>query len=439
MSARKPIDVEDLLRDLENSLNDFGVANGEPPVNQATVSASQHLARTVEAVQVGAGGQGISGFLNMAGVDGSSLVKRFVALGEDAVYIFASNEPSERSLDSIVLAPGTVVNNAGPLGFEIVEAGSKKIWQIGAHDSYTSCDSLHATTVATKATWHNMIRSMVPTTPMPGSLPSIAAATEDDGDAYDFLDTYGEDDQTVNKAPSQPPPLITPRHTSLAMKDIPLPQQVLYSQFHPTTTTAAAAAAATLSLLPPTPTAPISYAAFQTPPQRFQPPVVAGLGPRSPSQTSFPLAYNAGARRGSVASTATDTRSLAPSESTTAAAGGGVSDEVVALREQLERAKRELEEQASVNRVLRMQREGSVGSGSPVASASVGGVSVEERSMSKKSVGAPQAKDKSDTASISSQKSSKSTKSAAGGGWMFGRSKSNSRRDKKPMMAELLM
>ncbi|KAI9333615.1 hypothetical protein BDR26DRAFT_868243 [Obelidium mucronatum] len=114
-------------------------------------------------------------------------------------------------------------------------------------------------------------------------------------------------------------------------------------------------------------------------------------------------------RRGSTATTVTS------------ASNDEAQEEVRRLRQQLEMAKLELIDQMQVNKRLLTQQQSEVDvvPVSVVANAKRGEFQGVDKPMT------PSTKDKGDSASISSAKSARSTKSS--GGWMFGRSKSQSR------------
>ncbi|KAI8612079.1 hypothetical protein BC830DRAFT_1083614 [Chytriomyces sp. MP71] len=258
-------------------------------------------------------------------------------------------------------------------------------------------------------------RPEVPAVPLPLAgksaiinRPSAQAAEEDD-DGFDILSQYDDDAaEEVAAAPLQaaptpvvplapiqtPPPLAAP-------VSVPAPPPSLQQSFRQ-------------QQLPPTPPQHHvrDYQSFHMPPT-----------PTSPQQLSSPTtAFDPnGFRRDSVATTASSyyDRQPSPDEVSFATARSAEANEVSALREQLERAKLELQQQVLANQVLAREAYQQ-----PLSSSLASPITPSIASSELPSV---PAKDKSDVASISSQKSSKSTKSTGGGWFGGGRSKSQSK------------
>ncbi|KAI8617917.1 hypothetical protein BC830DRAFT_51867 [Chytriomyces sp. MP71] len=261
-------------------------------------------------------------------------------------------------------------------------------------------------------------RPDVPTVPLP--LPHVGksaimtglaeqAAEEEDDDGFDILNQYHDDGaEEVAAALLQPTPTLvaplTPIQTPppLAAPDsVPTPPPFVQHSFRQ-------------QQLPPTPPQHHvrDYQSFHMPPT-----------PTSPQQLSSPATTfdPNGFRRDSVATTASSyyDRQPSPDEVSFATARSVEAHEVAALREQLERAKLELQQQVLANQVL--AREAHQLPLSPSLASPM------TPSIASSELSAVPAKDKSDTASISSQKSSKSTKSTGGGWFGGGRSKSQSK------------
>ncbi|KAJ3398949.1 hypothetical protein HDU80_008413, partial [Chytriomyces hyalinus] len=159
---------------------------------------------------------------------------------------------------------------------------------------------------------------------------------------------------------------------------------------------------------------PYSYAAFQTPPSRL-PPSNGHQSPASPTNDAYLMHRRGSASNNSVRSYAGSTAETINSSSAAA------NEEVSALRQELERAKQELQDQMRMNKELVSNHRAAASSPRLEQPA----MTRSESKMSTAVETASYVKDKSDTASMSSQKSGKSTKST-GGGW-FGRSKSQTK------------
>ncbi|KAJ3232461.1 hypothetical protein HDU81_002971 [Chytriomyces hyalinus] len=432
--SRKQIDVDDLLRDLELSLNEFG---GEPEVAPPSVAAAASSAQplsaepvvqskmTVEAALTPVRGapKPISGTLQWVSKSHHGLsadpMSRFLVLNGHTVNAFASSEPGETLLDEFAITQNTVAQNAPGLSLAFELSGSHKNW------------ILQSTTIASKATWLNSIKNAIKTAP----------AEEEVDDTYDVLADYGEDEEqhvphvaqvaeTQAPQPREPSPMIPQRLESHNSESSPGPQQfppVPFPSFPPPSP------GAPFSPFPPSfqqveqqqqmnfspPTTqpqqnqPYSYAAFQTPPSRL-PPSNGHQSPVSPTNDAYLMH-----RRGSASNNSV--RSYAGSTVETINSSAAANEEVSALRQELERAKQELQDQMRMNKELVSNHRAAASSPRLEQPAMA-------RSESKLSTAVETAsyvKDKSDTASMSSQKSGKSTKST-GGGW-FGRSKSQTK------------
>ncbi|KAI8612982.1 hypothetical protein BC830DRAFT_516478 [Chytriomyces sp. MP71] len=251
-------------------------------------------------------------------------------------------------------------------------------------------------------------------------------AVEEEDDGFDILNQYDDDggeevvrftwivscalftvDDGQAAAPLQPTPTpvapLAPIQTPpplAAPESVPTPPPSVQHSFRQ-------------QQLPPTPPQHHvrDYQSFHMPPSAS-----------SPQQVSSSAAFDPnGFRRDSVATTASSyyDRQPSPDEVSFATARSAEAHEVAALREQLERAKLDLQQQVLANQVL--AREAHQQPLSPSLASPI------TPSIASSELPAVPAKDKSDTASISSQKSSKSTKST-GGGWFGGsRSKSQSK------------
>ncbi|KAJ3263536.1 hypothetical protein HDU77_010470 [Chytriomyces hyalinus] len=431
--SRKQIDVDDLLRDLELSLNEFGGDPEVAPPSVAAGSSAQPLTAepvaqslmTVETALKSLRGtpKPISGTLQWVDKSHAGLsaepVSRFLVLNGHTVHVFASSEPAETILDEFAITQNTVAQNAPGLSLAFEVSGSHKNW------------ILQSTTIASKATWLNSIKNAIKTAP----------AEEEVDDTYDVLADYGEDEeQHVAQVaeiqapqPREPSPVIPQRLESHNSESSPVPQPfppvtfpsfpppspgTPYSPFPPSFQQVEQQQQMNYS--PPTTQSqqnqPYSYAAFQTPPSRLPPPN-GHQSPASPTNDAYLMH-----RRGSASNNSV--RSYAGSTAETINSSAAANEEVSALRQELERAKQELQDQMRMNKELVSNHRAAASSPRLEQQPAM------MRSESKMSTAAgvetaSYVKDKSDTASMSSQKSGKSTKST-GGGW-FGRSKSQTK------------
>ncbi|KAJ3239830.1 hypothetical protein HDU78_002606 [Chytriomyces hyalinus] len=268
---------------------------------------------------------------------------------------------------------------------------------------------------------------------------------EDAADAYDFLDDYGDETEAVSEQQKQQQP--APAAQAAPAPQVPVVPVVptvpkvtpTLTQFEPPVSMQHLMRQQNHQQ-PATQPVPREYAAYQAPPAKFPShihvphPNQQQQHPHYPQQQQQPQQYmnvqhqqhmqmampvNDDFRR---ISTATSVNSSGLDDTVSMTSRSAADDEVAALREQLERAKQDLQDQMYMNKVLVSQHQ----SKAPQQQAPLSPVSVSSPIIpgpSNESI-----KDKSDTVSISSQKSSKSTSS----GWFMSRSKSQSKDSKKP-------
>ncbi|KAJ3406459.1 hypothetical protein HDU80_011156 [Chytriomyces hyalinus] len=284
----------------------------------------------------------------------------------------------------------------------------------------------------------------VTTLPEPSTLVNSQAKeqqqqqADDAADVYDFLDDYGDETEPVSEVPAHaaveeaavpnvPVPIVPtiPKVTpTLTQFDPPVSMQHLMRQQN--------------HQQPATQPIPREYAAYQAPPSKFpthihvphpnqqqQQQQQQYMQPHQQQQhqqqyMQMPMPANDDFRR---ISTATSVNSNGFDDTVSLTSRSAADDEVAALREQLERAKQDLQDQMYMNKVLVSQHQSKPTQHSPLTPISVTASPVTP-GPSNESI-----KDKSDTVSVSSQKSGKSTASS---GWFMSRSKSQSKDVKKP-------
>ncbi|KAJ3263920.1 hypothetical protein HDU77_009693 [Chytriomyces hyalinus] len=260
---------------------------------------------------------------------------------------------------------------------------------------------------------------------------------EDTADAYDFLDDYGDETDAVSDKPAAAPaaveiapvaPLVVPAPIipkvtpTLTQFEPPVSMQHLMRQQN--------------HQQPATQPVPREYAAYQAPPSKF-PTHVHVPHPNQQQQQQqqqpqqymhaqqqqhmqMPMPANDDFRR---ISTATSVNSSGFDDTLSMTSKSAADDEVAALREQLERAKQDLQDQMYMNKVLVSQHQSKPSHQQQPPLTPISLSSPVTPGPSNESI-----KDKSDTQSVSSQKSGKSTSS----GWFMSRSKSQSKDSKKP-------
>ncbi|KAJ3229260.1 hypothetical protein HDU81_005525 [Chytriomyces hyalinus] len=277
--------------------------------------------------------------------------------------------------------------------------------------------------------------------PVP-ALPATSALTnsapkgeqpEDVADAYDFLDDYGDETAAVSEKPTPaavrtatvplvPAPIIPKVTPTLTQFEPPVSMQHLMRQQN--------------LQQPATQPVPREYAAYQAPPSKF-PTHIHVPHPNQQQHAQhymhqqqhmqMPKPANDDFRR---ISTATSVNSTGFDDTLSLTSKSAADDEVAALREQLERAKQDLQDQMYMNKVLVSQHQSKPLPQNPQQQQ-------QQPPLTPVSVSSPvtpgpsneSIKDKSDTQSVSSQKSGKSTASS---GWFMSRSKSQTKDSKKP-------
>ncbi|KAJ3224769.1 hypothetical protein HDU81_008350, partial [Chytriomyces hyalinus] len=271
---------------------------------------------------------------------------------------------------------------------------------------------------------------------------------EDAADAYDFLDDYGDETEAVSEEPAAAPaaeptpapPVVAPI-PAVVVPTAPKVTPTL-TQFEPPVSMQHLMRQQNHHQQPATQPVPREYAAYQAPPAKFPshihvphpnqqlPPQQQQLHPQQQymnmqyqqqqhMQMAMPM--NDDFRR---ISTATSLNSNGLDDTVSMTSRSAADDEVAALREQLERAKQDLQDQMYMNKVLVSQHTSKLPQQQQQSPISVSSpTTIPATGPSNESI-----KDKSDTVSVSSQKSSKSTSS----GWFMSRSKSQSKDGKKP-------
>ncbi|KAJ3237367.1 hypothetical protein HDU81_009589 [Chytriomyces hyalinus] len=496
------IDVDNLLRDLELSLSEFDASAPAIPSVTTDGPSSDPVPATAQDATLqnalkptSSGSKPISGFLQWAGkthpTDSTDLAPRFLVLNGHSVHLFASSEPADSVLDVFAITQNTVVQNAAGLSLAFELSASRKKW------------ILQANTIAAKASWLNSIKSAIKTAPAEEEEDDAYDVFADYGDdeAHQPATLSVQQVQPSQLNPKEPLPYIPRRLESHKSESSPIPQNLPpgatpafppptsgthFSQFPPSVQQQPIQYQQQQyqqqqqqyqqqqqqqyiqNAIPPMPypvpvnqnqfsappqqlqqqqqyynntqqPQPYNYAAFQTPPSRLNSPMtpMSPMSPLSPNNNNNNDPYQIH-RRGS---NSNSVRSYGGSMADTV---NTADSEVSALRTELERAKRELNEQMRMNKALVTNQR--------AASSSPRGENYSNnnnnnntnnnnnnnnnnmsRSGSKMSSSVETASsnlvmtDKSDGGSV---KSSKST-TAGGGGW-FGRSKSQTKEKEKP-------
>ncbi|KAI8621170.1 hypothetical protein BC830DRAFT_1095561 [Chytriomyces sp. MP71] len=129
------VHVDDLLRELEASMEEFGVA--EQPSSLIVPPGSP----TVAQVLASGGSGAVTGHLSLA-QDGA-WNRIFAVLASDSLSLFASADPTETRTDLIAIGPTSILYDAipdGPLCFEVADSADNKSWMLMA-SSKTAKDS----------------------------------------------------------------------------------------------------------------------------------------------------------------------------------------------------------------------------------------------------------------------------------------------------------